>query len=176
MMKLLSRRVPSALERRGCSGPARWSPQAPAPRRHAPRPHAPDEAEVHAQGAVYAGAVNAQEHPVSDAGPARVLRAAVEARLKQTQRTSELRRQLCRSSTPWCNTAPSLPVTPPPSLDFPVLQNPLPGHPIATGRPGLQPGLAPDQTQGNNPSREVAQRSSAATLFAGTARSRLKRV
>lgn len=37
---------------------------------------------MHAQGAVDAGAVDAQEDPVGDAGPARVLGAAVEARLE----------------------------------------------------------------------------------------------
>lgn len=46
------------------------------------RSHTPDEADVHAQGAVDAGAVDAQEDPVGNAGPARVLGAAVEARLE----------------------------------------------------------------------------------------------
>lgn len=45
---------------------------------------------MHAQGPVDAGAVNAQEDPVGDTGPARVLGAAVEARLKRRQRDSQV--------------------------------------------------------------------------------------
>lgn len=41
---------------------------------------------MHAQGPVDAGAVDAEEDPVGDAGPARVLGTAVEARLKRRQR------------------------------------------------------------------------------------------
>jgi len=41
----------------------------------------PDEAEVHSQGAVDPGAVDAQEHSIRDAGPAGVLGGAVKTRL-----------------------------------------------------------------------------------------------
>ena len=43
--------------------------------------NSPDEAEMHSQGAVDAGAVDAQEHTVGDTGPAGVLSSAVETHL-----------------------------------------------------------------------------------------------
>lgn len=89
-LTLLSNRLPAsshtneAPRLRACPGGVTHGPELPAA--HAPGPHAPDEAEVHAQGPVDAGAVDAEEDPVGDAGPARVLGTAVEARLKRRQR------------------------------------------------------------------------------------------
>lgn len=83
MIRLLSQPLRAPTPRRdGCSRPAGSTAGR--------APHAPDEAEVHAQGPVDAGAVDAQEDPVGDTGPARVLGAAVEARLKRKQRDSQV--------------------------------------------------------------------------------------
>ena len=43
----------------------------------------PNEGQVHSQGAVCPGAVDAEEHPVGDARPAGVFRGAVKARLTE---------------------------------------------------------------------------------------------
>ena len=56
----------------------------PAPRREAPLP---DETQVDAQGPVAPRAVNAQEYPVGDAGPAGVLGTAVKTHLKEKFKT-----------------------------------------------------------------------------------------
>lgn len=53
----------------------------PAEKRGGCKETSPDEAEMNAQRAVHAGAVNTQENPVRDAGPTRVLGAAIEAGL-----------------------------------------------------------------------------------------------
>lgn len=61
----------------------RWAPGKASPN-HLPRGAqrcSPDEAQVHPEGAVRARAVDAEEHPIGDAGPAGILGAAVEAHL-----------------------------------------------------------------------------------------------
>lgn len=90
---------------------------------------------MHAQGPVDAGAVDAQEDPVGDTGPARVLGAAVEARLKRRQKDSQVE-------------ATSLPLRHPlPQLGGPgrsaqeLPKSPCPAAPTAAAaRPGARQG------------------------------------
>lgn len=97
-----------------------------------------------------AGAVDAQEDPVGDAGPARVLGAAVEARLKRRQRDG--RAEAASSATlpllhPLPQPGSSIPRGPTAlSGPSPRPRSPLPGRPAATARPGAHRGLARAQT------------------------------
>lgn len=128
-----------------------------------------------------AGAVDAQEDPVGDAGPARVLGAAVEARLKRRQRDGPAE----AAALPLLHLPPQ-PGGPvprgPAALPGPSPRpgSPLPGRPVAAARPGAQRGPAAAQAvaAGKQPGSEErkASRRRPATLFAGAARSRLKRV
>lgn len=61
----------------------RWAPGKASPNRlpRGAQRRSPDEAQVHSEGAVRARAVDAEEHPIGDAGPAGILGAAVEAHL-----------------------------------------------------------------------------------------------
>lgn len=129
-----------------------------------PAPHAPDEAEVHAQGPVDAGAVDAQEDPVGDTRPARVLGAAVEARLKRRQRDRQV-------------LATALPLRHPPA----TARRPRPLCPALPTGPA-QPPLRPPQRrsepigarserrprpQGNSPARTVRRTPAAPRYLVG---------
>ena len=68
----------------------------------------PHEADVHAETAVYGGAIDAEKDPIRDGRPGRVLRIAIETHLKKKQQKNHTNSKIKRTSTGIADLKPDL--------------------------------------------------------------------